>query len=93
VVYLGETIRYKCQFKDFDDTIIQPTTHTITVTNPSGSTVHSDSSPTWDSENQLYYTDFTIPADGSEGNYKIVWKATYGSNTWVTRREFAVEAT
>jgi hypothetical protein len=54
--------------------------------------VHSDSSPTWDSENQRYYTDFTIPADGSVGNYTMVWKAAYGSNSWVVSREFAVEA-
>jgi hypothetical protein len=46
MVCLGDTIRYKCQFKDFDHSVIQPTTDTITVTNPSGSTVHSDSSPT-----------------------------------------------
>jgi len=93
MVYLGETIRYKNQFKDFDDAVIQPTTHTITVTNPAGSSIHSDSTPDWDSENELYYTDFTIPADGAAGNYKIVWKATHGSNTWVVSREFAVEAT
>jgi hypothetical protein len=92
LVYFGETIRYKCQFKDFDDAVIQSTTHTITATNPSGSTVHGDSSPTWDSENQRYYTDFTIPADGDERNYKIVWRATYSSNSWAVSRAFAVEA-
>jgi hypothetical protein len=48
--------------------------------------------PRGDATNQRYYTDSTIPTDGSVGNYKIVWEATYGSNSWVVSREFAVEA-
>ena len=92
MVYLDETIRYQNKFYDFSGGVVQPSSHTITVTNPSGQSVHTDSSPTWDSEEEAYYTDFTIPADGETGNYKIVWKATLGSNNWVISRKFNVEA-
>lgn len=91
MVYLGETIQYRCQFKDFKQSIVQPTTHDIKVTNPGGSSIHSSSTPTYDATKEDYYTDFTIPADGEPGNYKLVWKATKGSNNWVSKREFAVE--
>lgn len=91
MVYLGETIRYTCKFYDFKSQAVQPTSHDIKVTDSDGTQIHSDTSPTYDAAEGYYYTDFTIPADGDVGNYKLVWKATYGSNTWVTKRLFAVE--
>jgi len=93
MVYLGETIRYKCQFKDFDDAIVEPTSNSIVVTNAAGVSIFTDDDPTWDDADELFYTDFTIPAGGVAGNYKIVWTAVLGANTWVISREFAVIAT
>jgi len=93
MVYLGETIRYKCQFKDFDDAIVEPTSNSIVVTNAAGVSIFTDDDPTWDDADELFYTDFTIPAEGVAGNYKIVWTAVLGANTWVISREFAVIAT
>lgn len=92
MVYLGETVRFTNKFYDFKSTAIQPSTHDIKVTDPDGGSVHTDTSPDYDETDECYYTDFTISGDGKVGNYKIVWKATHGSNTWVVKRLFAVES-
>lgn len=101
MVYLGETIRWENQFQDFplkgveEGDFIVPSTHDISLEDPDGLEVFSDTSPNaaTDADGNPYnYVDVLIPTDGDEGNWKLVWKATHGSNSWVSSREFAVEA-
>jgi len=90
-IYLGETIRWRNAFKDFDENAVTPTTQSVSVKNPSGTEIHSDSSPNYDAGDEKYYTDVAIPADGVAGNYVIRWTATYGSVVWKGKKKFSVE--
>lgn len=90
-IYLGETIRWRNAFTDFDENAVTPSTQSISVKNPAGTEIHSDSSPAYDAGDSKFYTDLTIPVDGVVGNYTIYWTATYGSNTWKAKKKFSVE--
>lgn len=90
-IYLGETIRWRNAFKDFDENAVTPTSQSISVKNPGGTEIHSDTNPNYDAGDAKYYTDFTIPADGNAGNYVIYWTATYGSVSWKAKKKFSVE--
>ena len=101
MVHLGETIRWENQFQDFPKkgetagSYITPSSHDISLLDPDGIEVFSSTSPdaATDADGHPYnYVDIPIDDGWDEGNFKLVWKATHGSNTWVTAREFAVEA-
>jgi len=89
MVFLGETVKLKAAFYDFNGNVVHPSSHTITVTAPDGSEIFSSTSPIQDGD--TYYVTFTVPANGTVGNYKAVWKASSGSLNWVDKLEFAVE--
>lgn len=93
MVYLGQTIRVKCKFYDFDGNVVtQNLTHSITLKDPSGSQKFSNTSPTLDPADNSFYVDINIDANWTAGTYTIIWTATQGSNSWVTKKEFFVES-
>ena len=81
--YLGETERFRATITDFDGTPQIPTSHVITLYDPSGSLETTDNAPTSEGGG-VFYVDFRIPVDGEEGNWTVVWRTTYtvGLDSW-----------
>jgi methionine-rich copper-binding protein CopC len=93
MVYLGQTIRIKCKFYDFNDNVItENLTHSIVLKDPNGTQKFSSTSPSLDAADNSFYVDVTIDSNWPAGNYTVVWTATQGSNSWVTKTTFNVES-
>jgi len=93
MVYLGQTIRVKCKFYDFDGNVVTSNlTHSIVLKDPDGTQKFSSTSPTLDAADSSFYVDINIESSWTAGTYTVTWTATQGSNNWVSKKEFLVES-
>lgn len=88
-IYLGQTIRLKHIFYDFEGNVAYPSNHSITVTDPHGNVIYSSTSPS--QQGDYYLVSFTIPATAKPGNYKAKWEASSGDYNWIATKTFAVQ--
>ena len=75
--YKGSTVRIRNVMKDFDDSPLTPESQEVKIYDPEGTLKETITSPTLESTG-IYYMDYTIPSDGKEGNWKVIWTATKG---------------
>lgn len=82
------TTRYKGALKT-------PTAMLITIKEEDGSTVIDEATMTEDTEGRIYYDYDTdgvgAGADAADGDYKIIYKTTYGSKIRMSTDSFTVD--
>jgi len=71
--YIGDTIRIQATMTDFDDSILTPDSHVVTLYDPNGTQKDQDTSPSAEGGG-VFHSDLTIPLTGSPGNWTIVWR-------------------
>lgn len=92
VIIRGSTIRIENTIKDYDGTEIDVDSHAIGLYKPDGSQQGSnETTPTHDDTGE-YHQDFTIPVDGSAGEWYVQWKVTKNSKDSYERIKFKVVA-
>ena len=89
--YLGGTVRIKNTLTDYDGSKLTPDSQEVKIYDPVGGLKHTETSPTLESEG-VYYVDYTIPSDGEEGGWKVVWKAVKGGKPNINVFIFEVSA-
>lgn len=90
--YQGTTVRIKNTLTDYDGSALTPDSQEVRIYDPDGTEVSgSPFMPTLESEG-VYYVDYTIPADGKTGKWKVVWKAVEGTKPNIDVFTFDVSA-
>jgi len=87
--YRGSTIRIRNTLRDFDDSYLTPDSQEVKVYDPDGTLKETITSPTLESTG-IYYVDYTIPSDGKDGNWKVVWRAIKGTKPHLDVFTFSV---
>lgn len=72
--YQGTTVRIKNTLTDYDGSKLTPDSQEVKIYDPDDTLKDTNTNPTLESEG-VYYVDYTIPSDGKEGTWKVVWKA------------------
>ena len=73
--YLGDTIRVQATMTDFDDSVLTPDSHEVTLYDPDEVQQDQDTSPTAEGGG-VFYADLDIPSSNTKGNWLLVWKVT-----------------
>jgi len=91
IVIRGSEIRITNTIKDFDGSTLDPDSHLIRLYDPVGSQVGTtETSPS--GSGGVYYQDFTITADGVEGEWMVKWKITESGKISIEKIRFRVVA-
>ena len=81
-VIRGNSKRFDATFTDVDGlTLIDADSHIISFYDPNGNIQAAPTTPTRDSLGTYHY-DYTVPATGTVGLWRIVWQMTKGSVPW-----------
>jgi len=90
VVIRGDTIQVAAIIKDFDESPLEPDSHSIQLYTPAGvAQGAAETTPT--GSGGSYTQNFLIPADGAAGEWQISWKATVtGAGSSTERIRFRV---
>ena len=73
-----DTIRVQAVLKDFDGSLLTPSSQEVIIYNPLGVAQGTFGSPTLDGTG-TYRIDYGIQSDGQKGNWKVSWKALAGT--------------
>lgn len=89
---VGETVRITATITDSDGSAADPTTTTIKIVDPAGTTKVSDSAMTKTATGSYYY-DYTIPSASNEGewNYNVTGTGSGGRVT-IVKSSFDVDS-
>lgn len=72
-----DTIRVECVCKNFAGALYDPDSHVVIMYDPSGTNMGTLS--TSKTGTGTYTADYSIPAAGTAGNWKVSWKALSGT--------------
>ena len=90
-VIRGSTLQIQNTIKDFDATLIDPTSQSITIKDGGGSTIQTYTSPTKVSTG-VYTQNYQTPTNGTVGTWTVEWKVTYGTYDSIERSTFTLAA-
>ncbi len=85
----GSSIQVQNTIKDFDGTLIDPTSQTITIKDSGGNIIQTYTSPTKVSTG-VYTQNYQTPTNGTVGTWVVEWKVTYGSYDSIERATFTL---
>ena len=91
VVIRGSTVQIQNTIKDFDGTLITPTSQSITIKDGGGNVIQTYTSPTAVSTG-VYTQNYQTPANGTTGTWVVEWKVTYGTYDRIERTSFQLAA-
>ncbi len=91
VVIRGSTVQIQNTIKDFDGTLITPTSQSITIKDGGGNTIQTYTTPTLVSTG-IYTQNYQTPTNGTTGTWIVEWKVTYGTYDSIERTSFQLAA-
>lgn len=91
MVYLGATARLKVTWWDTDEKKLVPNTQSWKVYDSAGALKDTETNPYPESEEGVYHWDYTIPATGKVGKWKLIAEAFAGDRKGIVVLEFDVE--
>ena len=90
-VAIGENLRCKVEIRNFSKSLVNATAITLTITNPTGTTVETRTLIDIVHEGLgLYYWDYTPAAAAVTGTYTALWDVTYSGLHRKSRGYFIV---
>jgi len=87
--YKGSTVRIRNTLKDYDNSPLTPDSQEVKIYDPDSILKETITSPTLESTG-IYHVDYTIPSDGKDGNWKVVWRAVKGAKPHLDVFTFSV---
>ena len=90
MVYLGATARLKVTWWDTDEKKLTPDSQEWKVYDAAGALKETETDP-YPTEEGVYHWDYTIPATGKVGKWKLVATALAGERKGIVVLEFEVE--
>ncbi len=73
--HLGETYHTVAYATGYDGKSLTPDSHEVTYYDPTGTLMHTDTSPVNESDG-VYYSAYTFPEDAHVGRWLVKWKIT-----------------
>ena len=90
MVYRGSTPRLKVSWRDVDESLLTPDSQEWKIYDSKDLLQDTNTDPTLESEG-VYYWDYTIPADGETGVWRLIAKAVKGERVGISKKTFEVE--
>lgn len=91
MVYLGSTARLKVTWWDVDEKKLVPDNQVWKVYDPAGALKETKTDPYPEDEEGVYDWDYTLPATGKVGKWKLIADAVAGDRHGIVVLEFDVE--
>jgi len=91
MIYRGETIRIRAEIKDFNGQPLTPDSHEVTIYDPNGE-VRATITEVTQEDAGIFHVDYTIPDDAPTGMWRVIWKATRGTQISIETVRFSVSS-